>query len=66
MKYLHTSCLCAHGMIASTLAHDCWVVGPIETHKVIHAVAYGILGMMQGIALFVAIRRGKCDDAPVE
>ena len=66
MKFLHTSCLCAHSMIASTLAHDCWIVGPIETHKVIHAVAYGILGMMQGIALFVAIRRGKCDDAPVE
>jgi len=66
MKYLHTSCLCAHGMIAGTLAHDCWIVGPIETHKVIHAIAYGVLGMMQGIALLVAIRRGKCDEAPVE
>ncbi len=57
MKYLHTSCLCVHGLIASTLAYDCWIVGPVETHKVIHAVAYGILGIMQGIAMFVANRR---------
>jgi len=66
MNYLHTSCLCAHGMIAGTLAHDCWIVGPIETHKVIHAVGYGILGIMQGISLLVANRSGKCDEAPVE
>ncbi len=66
MKYLHTICLCAHGLIASTMAHDCWVVGPPELHKVIHASAYGVLGILQGVALLMAIRKGKCDDAPVE
>jgi hypothetical protein len=66
MKILHTFCLFAHGLIASTLAHECWIVGPVETHKVIHAVAYGILGIMQGIALFVAIRRGQCNETPIE
>jgi len=67
MKYLHASCLCVHGLIAGTLAHECWILGPAELTKIVHAMAYVALSVIQGIALIRSFRQNRSDEeAPVE
>jgi len=66
MKYLHASCLCVHGLIAGTLAHECWILGPAELTKIVHAIAYFVLSVIQAIALIRTLRQNRCDEAPIE
>jgi len=65
MRLLHFCCLVVHGLIAGTYTHECWVAGNANLHNILVTVGYVGLAILQLAVLYVVVRKGKCDDAPV-
>jgi hypothetical protein len=61
MKLLHGCCVVFHALIAGAHAHES-LLAPADWHKLICAGAYLALAVVQGILLYVLIRKGKQHD----